>query len=130
MLQKQPILGRPDMIRCALCGEAPCESACPALPLAAMLRSIWFQNEQGAAARLPATGAVSCPSERIARRSCGSSLPEESAPRPTTISPGAGSAVFLKSGRAGSARSSSNRRRFLPRVSFPHSTSTPSPAAR
>ena len=53
MLQKQAILARSDMIRCALCSEAPCESACPALPLAGLLRSIWFQNEQGAAARLP-----------------------------------------------------------------------------
>ena len=44
---------RSDMIRCLLCHNAPCSRACPALDCAGLLRSIWFQNEDGAARRLP-----------------------------------------------------------------------------
>ena len=42
------------MIRCALCGNAPCDKACPKdLHPAELLRSIWFDDEDAAAARLP-----------------------------------------------------------------------------
>ncbi len=44
---------RSDMIRCALCSDAPCTRACGRLDAAAFLRSIWFDNEKGAASRLP-----------------------------------------------------------------------------
>ncbi len=46
-------ISRSDMIRCALCGEAPCDAACDRVKPADLLRSIWFDNEQAAALRLP-----------------------------------------------------------------------------
>ena len=55
MIQKETILCRSDMIRCTLCSDAPCDKACDALDLAALLQSIWFQNEQAAVAHLPET---------------------------------------------------------------------------
>ena len=45
---------RTDMLRCALCADAPCSKACGHIDPAAMLRSIWFENEKTAAARFPA----------------------------------------------------------------------------
>ena len=47
-------LYRSDMLRCALCSDAPCSKACGKLDVAAMLRSIWFDNEKAAASRFPA----------------------------------------------------------------------------
>ena len=44
---------RADMIRCALCQDAPCSAACGKLDVAGLLRSIWFDDEKVAAARLP-----------------------------------------------------------------------------
>ena len=44
---------RSDMIRCALCHDAPCSAACKACDPAALLRSIWFDNEKVAALRFP-----------------------------------------------------------------------------
>ena len=44
---------RADMIRCALCDRAPCDSACEKITPSSLLRSIWFGNEQTAALRLP-----------------------------------------------------------------------------
>ena len=44
---------RADMIRCALCEDAPCSAACGKLDVAWLLRSIWFDDEKVAAARLP-----------------------------------------------------------------------------
>ena len=44
---------RADMIRCALCEDAPCSTACGKLDAAGLLRSIWFDDEKVAAARLP-----------------------------------------------------------------------------
>ncbi len=52
------LMQRSDMIRCALCADAPCTAACPALDPALMLRSIWFDNEKVAAMRFP--GANPC----------------------------------------------------------------------
>ena len=46
---------RKDMLKCALCADAPCTAACEKLDPASLLRSIWFDNEKGAAARLPDT---------------------------------------------------------------------------
>ena len=46
-------LYREDMLRCALCHDAPCSRACSRLDPAGLLRSIWFDNEKGAASRLP-----------------------------------------------------------------------------
>ena len=51
----QRSLYRDDMIRCLLCQDAPCTKACGKLDPAGLLRSIWFDNEEGAAARLPDT---------------------------------------------------------------------------
>ena len=46
-------ISRRDMIECVLCGCAPCDAACPAnLHPADLLRSIWFDNADVAAARL------------------------------------------------------------------------------
>lgn len=45
---------RQDMLHCALCADAPCSAACPKLDCAGLLRSIWFDNEECAAASLPA----------------------------------------------------------------------------
>ena len=62
MIQNQPVIARADMIHCALCADAPCASACEKLQPDAMLRSIWFRNEQYAALRLPETNpCAGCP---------------------------------------------------------------------
>ena len=45
-------IARSEMMRCALCLDAPCSAACPALDPAGQLRSVWFDNEKTAAARL------------------------------------------------------------------------------
>ena len=44
---------RSDMIRCALCHNAPCTASCEELDPAMLLRSIWFDNEKAAASSLP-----------------------------------------------------------------------------
>lgn len=46
---------RSDMINCALCEDAPCREACGRVECDKALRSIWFDNEDGAAAKLPET---------------------------------------------------------------------------
>ena len=46
-------IGRRDMIRCTLCLDAPCAAACGQLDPATLLRSVWFDDEKVAAARLP-----------------------------------------------------------------------------
>ena len=43
------------MINCALCEDAPCTKACGKMECDKALRSIWFDNENGAASRLPKT---------------------------------------------------------------------------
>ena len=53
MIRNEPIIQRSDMIRCALCGNAPCSAACGKLDPAGLLRSIWFRNEQGAVSHIP-----------------------------------------------------------------------------
>ena len=57
-------LYRRDMIECLLCDDAPCTKACPSLDPAALLRSIWFDNEEGAASGLaagaPVSGSFAC----------------------------------------------------------------------
>ena len=54
MIRNEPMIRRSDMIHCALCADAPCAAACEKLDPAGLLRSVWFNNEQGAAQRLPA----------------------------------------------------------------------------
>ena len=50
------------MIRCALCQNAPCDEACEKVKPAGLLRSVWFQNEQYAAQRLPEQNpCLTCP---------------------------------------------------------------------
>lgn len=44
---------RKEMLRCALCEDAPCTSSCGRIDCAGVLRSIWFDNEDGAAEKLP-----------------------------------------------------------------------------
>ena len=45
---------RTDMLRCALCADAPCSKGCPAkLNPAGLLLSIWLRDEEGAAITLP-----------------------------------------------------------------------------
>ena len=53
MINTTPFIRRADMIRCVLCDNAPCDSACGVLNPSGLLRSIWFGNEQVAAQRLP-----------------------------------------------------------------------------
>ena len=50
------------MQNCVLCSDAPCDKACPrGLEPSRQLRSIWFANENCAAARLPEENAcASC----------------------------------------------------------------------
>ena len=62
MIQINPIIPRQDMISCALCKDALCDAACEKLKPAGLLRSIWFENEQSAAQRLPeANPCLTCP---------------------------------------------------------------------
>ena len=71
MIQTSPAIARQDMIRCVLCGAAPCSRACKNLKPARLLRSIWFQNEQTAALSLPETNpclTCSAPCERACVR--------------------------------------------------------------
>lgn len=46
-------INRRDMIDCVLCEDAPCTKACGKLDCGKALRSIWFDNEMGAAEKLP-----------------------------------------------------------------------------
>jgi len=52
------LIRREDMLSCALCSDAPCTRACEILDCAKLLRSVWFDNEDCAAAGLPA--AIPC----------------------------------------------------------------------
>lgn len=47
------IVKRTDMIACALCEDAPCSAACEFMDPGNELRSIWFDNEDVAALKLP-----------------------------------------------------------------------------
>ena len=49
----KPVIKRSDMISCALCKEAPCSDACPAMDPARALCGIWFDNQDVAALKLP-----------------------------------------------------------------------------
>ena len=71
MIQNKPILCRSDMIRCALCKDAPCDAACGGLSPSRLLRGVWFGNEQGMVNRLPAANpclACDAPCERACVR--------------------------------------------------------------
>ena len=71
MINNTPVIRRADMIRCVLCDNAPCDSACGAMDPSSLLRNIWFGNEQVAALRLPKTNpCVNCdaPCERACLR--------------------------------------------------------------
>ncbi len=53
---------RSDMLRCALCADAPCSAACAKLDPAGLLRSIWFNVENAAAARMTDSNpCIDCP---------------------------------------------------------------------
>ena len=55
-------LYRPDMLRCVLCADAPCSKACGRLDCAALLRSVWFDDEKAAASRMPVENpCLNCP---------------------------------------------------------------------
>lgn len=53
MLLKDQIK-RPDMISCRLCKDAPCSRVCDSLDPGNALRSIWFDNSDVAALKIPA----------------------------------------------------------------------------
>ena len=58
----EPVIPRSDMLKCALCHDAPCTARCKRLDPAGLLRSIWFGSEKTAAARLPEEKfCASCP---------------------------------------------------------------------
>ena len=62
MILTEPLISRTDMIRCALCMNAPCDAACQRLQPSGLLRSVWFRNEQCAALRLPKENpCLNCP---------------------------------------------------------------------
>ncbi|MBQ6232643.1 MAG: NAD-dependent dihydropyrimidine dehydrogenase subunit PreA [Clostridia bacterium] len=62
MIPVEPSILRSDMIRCALCQNAPCDAVCEKLKPADFLRSVWFQNEQCAAQSLPEQNpCITCP---------------------------------------------------------------------
>ena len=55
-------LYRIDILRCALCQDAPCTKACGRIDPAGLLRSIWFDDEKAAASRFPAVNlCLDCP---------------------------------------------------------------------
>lgn len=71
MIRNEPMIRRTDMIRCALCSNAPCDAVCPKLNPSDLLRGIWFDNEQVMALRLPGENpCVNCdaPCERVCVR--------------------------------------------------------------
>jgi len=53
-------LFRSDMVRCILCHDAPCTASCGKIDPARLLRSIWFDNENTAAASLYDNPCASC----------------------------------------------------------------------
>ncbi|MBR3457361.1 MAG: tRNA-dihydrouridine synthase, partial [Selenomonadaceae bacterium] len=56
------IMHRSDMLGCLLCDRAPCDAACPhGISPAGILRSLWFDNEDCAAAGLPKIPCRECP---------------------------------------------------------------------
>ena len=62
MIPMTPVISRSDLNRCAMCVKAPCDAACEKIDPAALMRSIWFQNEQCAAQRIPAENpCLTCP---------------------------------------------------------------------
>ena len=62
MIGLNAVISRSDMIRCALCDQAPCDTACDKIKPASLLRSIWFGNEQTAAQCLPEENpCITCP---------------------------------------------------------------------
>ncbi len=50
---REHMVKRTDMIACALCEDAPCTAACEFMNPGNALRSIWFDNEDVAALKLP-----------------------------------------------------------------------------
>ena len=55
-------IARREMLRCVLCHNAPCTAGCKKLRPGDLLRSIWFENEESAAAVLPDENlCASCP---------------------------------------------------------------------
>ena len=64
---------RSDMISCVLCEDAPCSIACEYFNPGDMLRSIWFDDQDVAALKLPegnicANCSASCEKECISKR--------------------------------------------------------------
>ena len=53
---------RKDMAECVLCMDPPCSEACSEMEAGRILRSIWFDNERGAALKLT-EACVSCNGE-------------------------------------------------------------------
>jgi len=53
MIRTEGMIQRADMSRCTLCENAPCDAACPQMNPSKLLRSVWFENEQGAVSHLP-----------------------------------------------------------------------------
>ena len=47
------LIARKDILSCVLCKDAPCSKVCQKLDAAKAIRSVWFDNQDIAAIRLP-----------------------------------------------------------------------------
>ena len=74
----QRFLTRSDMLGCVLCQKPPCTSSCPSkIDCGALLRSIWFENEEYASMTLPdnnfcADCNAPCEKNCVKNKACGS----------------------------------------------------------
>ena len=59
-MEKVRLIKRANMIGCQICYEAKCDDACDKLDPSHLLRSIWFYNEQCAAASLDKNYCLNC----------------------------------------------------------------------
>ena len=59
-MKLETMIHRSDMLRCVLCSEAPCSKVCDSMDPAAMLRKIWFENENVAGSLMKTNPCICC----------------------------------------------------------------------